>query len=107
MRLSGAHSRLFRFREIPMQLKLRRSQRTAGLISKNVMFVLDARLELTREEAANVQKYAFGPQVIYNSATSRKHIEAADNAFLQDTVGGLATMLARGAMHRLSLNITI
>jgi hypothetical protein len=40
-----------------MQLKLRRSQRSAGMLGRAVMFMLDARLELKAEEAANVKKY--------------------------------------------------
>jgi hypothetical protein len=90
-----------------MRLRLYRSQRTAGVLSKSVMFMLDARLELTAEEAANVHKYALGNEVIYNSAASRKHLEAADQAVGRETAGGLVSQLAQVAMHRLSLNITI
>ena len=90
-----------------MQLKLRRSQRTAGVLSKSVMFMLDARLNLTTEEAANVRRYALGNEVIYNSAASRKHLEAAAEAYSRETAGSLLSQLAHTAMHRLSLNITI
>jgi hypothetical protein len=90
-----------------LQLKRRRSQRTAGMLSKSVMFMLDARLDLSPEEAANVRKYALGNQVIYNSAASRKHLEAAAEAAVRETAGSFVGQLARTAMHRLSLNITI
>lgn len=90
-----------------MLLKLSRSQRTSGLMSKTVLFMLDARLELNAEEAASVRKYALGSQVIYNSAASRKHLEAAATAVVQETAGSFVRMLASSAMARLSLNITI
>jgi hypothetical protein len=87
-----------------MQLKMRRSQRSSGILGKTVMFMLDARLDLTAEEAANVKKYKLGDQVIYNSAASRKHLEAAADARARESFLSTA---ARTAMHRLSLNITI
>jgi hypothetical protein len=90
-----------------MQLKLRRSQRTAGVISRSIMFMLDARLELTEDEAANVHRYGLGDQVIYNSAASRKHLEAAADAAARDTGGSFISQIAQLAMHRLSLNITL
>jgi hypothetical protein len=90
-----------------MQLKLRRSQRSAGMLGRSVMFMLDARLELTEEEAANVKKYGLGDEVIYNSAASQKHAEAAAEAVARDSVGSFLNVLAQAAMHRLSLNITI
>jgi hypothetical protein len=86
-----------------MQLKLSRSQRSAGILSKSVMFMLDARLDLTAEEASNVQKYKLGEEVIYNSAASRKHLEGAAEAALRETAGSFVSQLARTAMHRLSL----
>jgi hypothetical protein len=90
-----------------MQLKLRRSQRSAGMLGRSVMFMLDARLELTEEEAANVKKYGLGDEVIYNSAASQNHAEAAAEAVARDSVGSFLNVLAQAAMHRLSLNITI
>ncbi len=77
------------------------------MLSKSVLFMLDARLDLTAEESASVRKYALGDQVIYNSAASRKHLEAADQAAARETAGGIVSQLAQVAMHRLSLNITI
>ena len=90
-----------------MLLKLNRSQRTSGIMSKTVMFMLDARLELNAEEAASVRKYALGGQVIYNSAAARKHLEAADPDRYEDTALGTARFFTRLAMAKLSLNITI
>lgn len=88
-----------------MQLKIRRSQKTKGMMSKNVMFCLDARAELTPEEAENVRKYKLGSMVIYNSAKSEKYLNAAAGA--SDTAGGTLKHMAALAMHRLSLNISI
>jgi hypothetical protein len=77
------------------------------MLGRSVMFMLDARLELTEEEAANVKKYGLGDEVIYNSAASQKHAEAAAAAVDRDTAGSFLSVLAQSAMHRLSLNITI
>jgi hypothetical protein len=90
-----------------MQLKLRRSERTAGMLSKSVMFMLDARLDLSAEEAANVKKYKLGDLVVYNSAASRKHLEAAAEAAVRETAGSLLSYVTRTTMARLSLNITV
>jgi hypothetical protein len=90
-----------------MQLKLRRSQRSAGILSKSVMFMLDARLDLTAEEAANVKTYKLGDLVVYNSAASRKHLEAAAEAAVRETTGSFLSYVARSTMARLSLTITV
>lgn len=84
-----------------MQLKIRRSQKTTGMLSKSVTFMLDARVELTNEEAGAVSKYKLGGQCIYNSANSQKHLAAADAA--AGPVGALIAL----AKHRLSLNIHV
>lgn len=89
-----------------MQLKLQRSQKSSGMISKSVVFALDARVELTPEEQDNLKKYKLGNQVIYNSEKSKKHMEAGVAALGMAT-GGLLKGAARMAMARLSLNITI
>jgi hypothetical protein len=90
-----------------MHLKLRRSQRSSGMLSKSVIFCLDAVLDLDADEAASVHKYGLGNQVIYNSASSRKHLENAATAAVQEAAGSFVRMLASSAMARLSLNITI
>jgi hypothetical protein len=87
-----------------MQLKISRSQRTSGIMSKSIMFMLDARLELNAEEAASVRKYRLGDQAVYNSASSRKHLEAAAEAGMG---GSNISSLVRIAMARLALNVTI
>ena len=89
-----------------MKLKLQRSQKSSGMISKSVVFALDARVELTPEEQDNLKKYKLGNQVIYNSEKSKKHLEVA-GAALNAGAGGLLKGAARLAMAKLSLNITI
>jgi hypothetical protein len=90
-----------------MQLKMRRSQRASGILSKSVMFMLDARLDLTAEETANVKKYKLGDLTVYNSAASRKHLEAAAEAAVRESAGNFLAYVARTTMARLSLNITV
>ena len=83
-----------------MQLVLRRSQKTTGMLSKSVAFVLDARVDLSEEEAAAVKKYALGSQILYNSANSKQYLERAQGS-------GFLGMAANLAMAKLSLNISI
>jgi hypothetical protein len=89
-----------------MQLKLRRSQKTTGMISKSVSFVLDARAELSAEESAAVKKYGLGNQILYASAKSKAHAETAMSVD-PTTGGGFLRGIAAAAMSRLSLNISI
>jgi hypothetical protein len=84
-----------------MQLVLKREQRSKGMMSKSVVFVLHARADLSEEEKHNVEKYKLGDQVIYNSEASRKHLDAGA------ATSNVAGKLARLAMAKMSLNITI
>lgn len=49
-----------------MKLRLNRSQRTAGVMSKIVVFSLGAQVDLTAEEAGYVKKYKMSKEVLYN-----------------------------------------
>ena len=49
-----------------MKLILRRQQQDTGLISKTVQFVLEAKVQLTEQEAANVKRYKMGKEVLYS-----------------------------------------
>src|SRR5262245_28529494 len=89
-----------------MKLVLRRSQRAGGLISKTVVFGLDARAELTKEEGANVTKYKLGGEVVYNSQTAQRHYEKVAGADY-GTLRGFASGLTHFAMAKLALTITI
>lgn len=88
-----------------MQLVLRRSQKTTGLMSKTVTFCLDARVDLSPEEAASVKKYGLGSQVLYNSATTKGHLEK-----VMETAGGSRGFLSGAvnmALAKMSLSITV
>ena len=90
-----------------MQLKLKRSQRTGGVISNKLYFCLDARVELTAQECADIDKYKLGKMVIYNSEAAKKHIEAGTRSMMTGSTLGAAKALASFAMASLKLNITI
>ena len=62
-----------------MQLKLKRSQKTSGMMSKSVVFILNARAELSDEEKANVAKYGLGKDVIYSSEAAKRFSEAGSH----------------------------
>ena len=87
-----------------MQLKLSRSQKAKGLMSKSVIFCLDARAEYTPEEQANIRKYKLGGQVIWNSAAGEKALGNFNNAMDNQSVVGSLTSLAK---LKISLKITI
>ncbi len=97
-----------------MQLKVKRSQKTTGIMGKPV-FVLDARAILSGEENNLVKKYNLGKTVVYDSQSRRKHMDAADTNFdaaaYSSGTGGLITRGLRGAARAaaaaLSLRVTI
>lgn len=89
-----------------MQLKLKRSQREGGIVGKNVIFCLDARVEFTAREKANIQRYKLYKQVIYNSDASKKQLEKSAGAMDGSMVGGIKS-LAFTALAGMNLNISI
>lgn len=109
-----------------MQLKLQRSQREGGVMSKNVIFCLDARVEFTAEEAANLKRYKMLDQVIYASEDAKRTAEGSAAAmarargtrFSADSVddmlfsatagiGGGLKAAALGALSAMKLRITV
>jgi hypothetical protein len=55
-------------------LKLRRSQRSSLL--GRVIYIIDARMELTAEETDLLRKYRLGNRMIYESTNRQRHAEA-------------------------------
>lgn len=49
-----------------MKLRLNKSQRSTGVMSKKVLFSLGAQVDLTAQEQEYVTKYKMGNEVIYN-----------------------------------------
>src|SRR5579863_8194062 len=90
-----------------MQLKLRRSQRDAGIVSTSVVFCLDARADLTPQERSNLARYKLYDQVIYNSEASRRHLEQSAAANADGTARGGLKALAHVAMAAVRLNVTV
>ena len=95
-----------------MQLKLRRSQRTAGLTGSKILFGLDARIEPTADESALIRKYGLGKMVVYDSEARKKHQAAAMENFdgassvsvLNPSATGIASSLWRSARGQLVSN---
>lgn len=97
-----------------MQLKLKRSQRTGGMLGGKVIFALDARTDLTPDERGLVSKYGLGKLVVYDSEARKKHGDAAYGHFdegASSTAGRSLWKSARGiasaAMMALSLRVTV
>lgn len=89
-----------------MQLKLKRSQKTGGVMTINVIFCLDARIEFTPSEAQDISRYKLASQVIYNSEASKRLLDKSAAQQDGSTVGSLKA-LATLAMVGLKLNISI
>jgi len=103
-----------------MQLKLKRSQRSGGMMGGKIYFALDARAELTPDEQNLVKKYGLGKTIIYDSDARKKHAEAAyghfdDAASTPGFSGSTAAKslwknargIASAAMMALSLRVTV
>jgi hypothetical protein len=104
-----------------MQLKLKRSQRSGGMLGGKTIFVLDARVDPSAQEAALIKKYGLGKMVVYDSAARQKHQahamahgEAGAGLPWNPTAGAVASSLwsttkglASAAMASLSLSVTI
>jgi hypothetical protein len=91
-----------------MQLKLKRSQRSGGMLGGKVVYMLDARAELTADERTLVSKHGLGKLSIYDSEARKKRMEAAGERLmggggLLSTARGFASM----AMASMALQITI
>lgn len=98
-----------------MQLKLKRTQRSGGLMGGKIIFALDARADLSADEKALVQKYALGKTVVYDSEARKKRAEAAYGHFDEAAAGASAGRslwknargIASAAMMALSLRVTV
>jgi len=49
-----------------MKLRLNKSQRSSGVMSKKVIFSLGAQVDLSAQEAEYVKKYRMGSNIVYN-----------------------------------------
>jgi len=90
-----------------MKLKISRSQKSKGVMSKDMIFCLDARVELTKQESDAVKKYHLGNQAVYNSARSKHHLDKGAQDVASKTLIGIIKGFFRLGMAKLALNITI
>lgn len=87
-----------------MQLTVRRSQRKAGMISKEVLFCLHAQIRLSNEERHAVDEYKLGKLTVYSS---EKHREQAAKSQAALDGGKLFGGLMAAARTAMSLRLTI
>ncbi len=97
-----------------MQLKIKRSQRTGGVMANKIIFALDARSELKPEEKSLVSKYALGKLVIYDSETRKKLTESGQSNIANAQSGSAGRSvwaatkgLASLAMAAMSLRVSV
>ena len=84
-----------------MQLKLKRSQRTGGLMGGKTIFALDIRAEYAPAERDSINKYSLGGEVIYNSQKATEHLDRSQQA------SSAFKALGSLALAKMNLNITI
>jgi len=70
-----------------MRLRLRRSQRMSGLMSKTAVFSLEARVDISDEEIAHIKKYKMGQEVLY----AKERIAGSSEAKLSSIARNLAS----------------
>ncbi len=104
-----------------MQLKLKRSQRSGGIMGGKVIFGLDARADCRPEEQGLVKKYALGKIVVYDSEARKKrnevrlwpfrrcreHAKVYGASSAGRSLWKNARGLASAAMMALSLRVTV
>ena len=81
-----------------MQLSMRRSQKSSGMISKSVKFTLEAKVKLTPAEAQNIEKYKMGSEIIYSKD------RLGYNPHENDSAGG---MLRNAAALAAAITLTV
>ena len=86
-----------------MKLKLKRDQQSG--ITGKITFILEARAELTDQEAANIKKYKFGKDILY----SKEKIPTAGlgDAITQGNIGLMSGMTTTFLAKALNLTISI
>jgi hypothetical protein len=77
-----------------MNLLLRRDQRSSGLMGK-VIFQLDVRAEITKEELASIQRYRLGDTVLYTKNE------------MVDRGSGLLGLASRMAFHAMNISVSV
>jgi hypothetical protein len=90
-----------------MQLKTAKSQKETGMVTKTMVFCLDARVELTQEEQDAIKKYKLGKEVLYNSEAAQQHLDRGASGLVQGTIGGAMKAFAGLALAKMSLQVTI
>jgi hypothetical protein len=61
-----------------MQLKITRSQRETGMMSKTAIFCIDARVQFTPQEKHSVTRYKLQNQIIYDSEATKAMLARSD-----------------------------
>lgn len=82
-----------------MRLILKKGQKLSGLMNKNVVFQLTARVELSDDEEAALDKYKFRSEIVY----SKENIAPAGQQGSK-TWSGIARNLSAMAMN---LNLSV
>ncbi len=90
-----------------MQLKIKRSQREGGVMSKTAIFCIDARVVFTPEEKQRLVKYKLFTQVIYNSEAAKHSLALSEAAMNSGTFSGALKGFAHATMAAMKLNISI
>jgi hypothetical protein len=86
-----------------MQLKVKRSQRATTF--NNVIFMIDARMDISKQDADLIAKYKLGGLTIYDSKQRQRHMDASQDHLANSRQS--AAWSAGAADHLLALGKTI
>lgn len=106
-----------------MQLKIKRSQREGGMISKIAIFCIDARVQFSPQEKQSITRYGLQNQIIYDSEAAKQMMARSESSRgrgieYSGDIGGIlgsaasnalsgAKSLAFAALAKMKLSITI
>lgn len=90
-----------------MELRMKRSQRSTGLMGGKVKFALQAQLLINEEERALIKKYKLGDTIVYASSNTYKHADAAVAGVEAGHLWGMAQGAVRLGLAKLSFQVTI
>lgn len=78
-----------------MRLRLRRSQRMSGLMSKTAVFALEARVDITDEEMDHIKKYKMGQEVLYSKERIAGSSEGKFSAIARNMASAATALTVR------------
>lgn len=90
-----------------MELRMKRSQRSAGLMGGKVKFALEAQLLINEEERSLIKKYGLGKNIVFSSEAAQKRAASALTSAATGNLWGAAKGAVSAGLAMLSFKITV